>query len=133
MDKTALIKEALQAREKAYAPYSGFMVGAALLTSEGKIYQGCNIENASYPATNCAERTAIYRAIAEGERNFEAIAIAGGPKGNAPKDFCYPCGICRQVMAEFADKDSFFVIVAKSDTEYEEYLLSDLLPHGFML
>lgn len=128
-----LIKEALKARERSYAPYSGFAVGAALLGSDNRVYFGCNIENASYSATNCAERTAFYQAIAAGERTFKAIAIVGGPKDKAPVEFCYPCGICRQVMAEFCKMNEFRIIVAKSATEYEEFWLEDLLPHGFIL
>lgn len=133
MDKKKLIQEALSAREKAYAPYSGFMVGAALLSASGTVYHGCNVENASYPATNCAERTALFAAIAAGEREFDAIAIVGGIKGAVPSQFCYPCGICRQVLSEFVSPDSFLVLVAKSETEYEEFLLKDLLPYGFTL
>ncbi len=128
--KITLIEAALQAREGAYIPYSGYAVGAAVLTEEGKIYAGCNIENASYGATNCAERTAVFKAVSEGERRFAAIAIAGGKKGDAPDGFAYPCGICRQVLKEFAG-ERFTVLVAKSPTEFEEYTLEELLPHGF--
>ena len=133
MNKTELIQEAMKARENAYAPYSGFTVGAALLSSSGKVYHGCNVENASYPATNCAERTALFSAVASGEHHFEAVAIIGGMKGEAPAQFCYPCGICRQALSEFASPDSFVVLVAKSETEFEEFLLKDLLPYGFSL
>lgn len=125
-----LIKSALEAREKAYTPYSHFKVGAALLTSDKKVYQGCNVENASYGATNCAERTAFFKAISEGERSFLAIAIVGGLEGTSPSDYAYPCGICRQVMNEFADKD-FQVIVAKNPQEYKLFKLEELLPAGF--
>ncbi len=125
-----LIRAALDARKLAYAPYSHYTVGAALLTAEGDIVQGCNIENASYGAANCAERTAVFRAVSEGRRGFCAIAIAGGMEGAEPVDYAYPCGICRQVMQEFAGED-FVVIVAKSVTDYREYRLSDLLPYGF--
>ena len=125
-----LIKEALLARKTAYAPYSGYTVGAALLTAEGEIYIGGNIENASYGATNCAERTAIFKAVSEGKRKFAAIAIAGGMGGEEPVDYAYPCGICRQVMQEFCDSD-FKIIVAKSIAEYKEYTLAELLPCGF--
>lgn len=125
-----LIQAALDARRLAYAPYSRYRVGAALLTAEGEILQGGNIENASYGATNCAERTVIFRALSEGRRNFCAIAIAGGMEGAEPADYAYPCGICRQVMQEFAGED-FIVIVAKSVTDYKEYRLGDLLPYGF--
>lgn len=125
-----LIKAALKAREMAYTPYSHYAVGAALLARDGSIYQGGNIENASYGATNCAERTAIFKAVSEGCRDFAAIAIAGGIEGCDPTEYAYPCGICRQVMQEFAGED-FRVIVAKSVSEYKEYLLKELLPYGF--
>lgn len=125
-----LIKAALNARENAYAPYSNYHVGAALMTSDGKIYQGCNVENASYGATNCAERTAFFKAVSEGERKFTAIAIAGGLKGQAPTSYAYPCGICRQVMQEFGSGD-FRIIVVKSEQDYKEYTLKELLPEGF--
>ena len=127
---TELINCALEAREKSYAPYSGYAVGAALLTGSGKVYQGVNIENASYGATNCAERTAFFKAVSEGERIFRAIAIVGGLIGEEPVDYAYPCGVCRQVMQEFADND-FIVIVAKSITDYQIYKLEELLPFGF--
>lgn len=130
MDNKALVKEALEAREMAYTPYSNFAVGAALLTKDGKIYRGCNIENASYTPTNCAERTAIFKAVSEGEREFAAIAVVGGPAGNPPVDFCYPCGVCRQVMAEFCD-DDFVVLIGKSEDEIREHTLADILPHTF--
>ena len=127
---TKWIETALDAREKAYAPYSGFCVGAALVTLDGKIYTGCNVENASFGATNCAERTAIFKAISEGERSFQAIVIAGGPKGEKPENYAYPCGMCRQVMIEFC-KDDFKVICAKSTEEYQIFSLAELVPHGF--
>ena len=126
----ALIQAALDARATAYAPYSHYTVGAALLTAEGEIYTGGNIENASYGASNCAERTAIFKAVSEGRRRFLAIVIAGGMEGSEPTDYAYPCGICRQVMKEFAGRD-FRVIVAKSLTDHREYGLEELLPHGF--
>lgn len=125
-----LIQSALEARHNAYSPYSHYQVGAALLAESGKIFQGCNIENASYGATNCAERTAIFKAVSEGERGFRAIAITGGLEGQEPKDYAYPCGICRQVISEFAGKE-FSIIVAKSIEEYEVYTLAELLPAGF--
>lgn len=125
-----LIQAALNARKNAYVPYSHYQVGAALLTAEGEIYTGCNIENASYGAANCAERTAFFKAVSEGRRNFSAIAIAGGMEGEAPVDYAYPCGICRQVMKEFAAGD-FKVIVAKSPGDYLEFRLDELLPRGF--
>ena len=133
MTNEALILEAKKAREKSYSPYSHFQVGAALLGKSGKVYHGCNIENAAYPATNCAERTALYSAVAQGEQSFCAIAIVGGLKNSMPKEYCYPCGICRQVLSEFCDADTFRVIVAKSEEDYEEFYLKDLLPHGSVL
>lgn len=126
----ALIQAALDARELAYAPYSHYTVGAALLTEEGSVYQGGNIENASYGATNCAERTAIFKAVSGGCRHFRAIAITGGMEGMNAVDYAYPCGICRQVMQEFAGKD-FIVIVAKTIADFQIYFLEDLLPFGF--
>lgn len=125
-----LIQAALEARKTAYAPYSHYTVGAALLTAEGDIFQGCNIENASYGAANCAERTAIFKAVSEGRRGFKAIAVAGGMEGAEPVDYAYPCGICRQVMQEFAGED-FKIFVVKSVAEYKEYRLKELLPFGF--
>lgn len=127
---TKLINLAIDSREDAYCPYSGFSVGAALLTKEGKIFTGCNIENASYGATNCAERTAIFKAVSEGITDFLAIAIVGGKKDYIPSDYAYPCGICRQVMSEFCSSD-FPVIVAKSDLDYKLFQLSELLPYSF--
>lgn len=125
-----LINSALEARKSAYVPYSHYAVGAALLTAEGKIYTGGNIENASYGATNCAERTAIFKAVSEGERNFTAIAVAGGMEGREPADYAWPCGICRQVMQEFAGK-GFRVLVARSVSDYKAYEFQELLPFGF--
>lgn len=130
MDNKELIRMALEAREQAYVPYSKYMVGAALLTKEGKVYKGCNIENAAYTPTNCAERTAFFKAVSEGERNFEAIAVVGGYKG-APVDYAYPCGVCRQVMMEFCNPKSFRIITAISEEEYLERTLEEILPHGF--
>jgi cytidine deaminase len=129
----ALIEAALRARERSYSPYSHFQVGAALQTSGGKIYSGCNIENAAYSPTNCAERTAFFKAVSEGERSFWAIAIAGGPKGRDELDFCAPCGVCRQVMMEFCDPKEFQIILAKSVDAYKVYRLEELLPLGFRL
>lgn len=128
--KKKLLMEALEARAMAYTPYSHYTVGAALLTAEGEIYMGGNIENASYGATNCAERTAVFKAVSEGRRDFRAIAIAGGMEGQEPADYAYPCGICRQVLREFAGKD-FRVLVVRSISDYREYTLEELLPHGF--
>lgn len=125
-----LIRKALEARKRAYVPYSHYAVGAALLTAEGRIFTGCNVENASYGATNCAERTAFFKAVSEGEHRFTAIAIAGGLEGQEPRDYAYPCGICRQVMREFGQGD-FRILVARSEEDYQEYRLDELLPFGF--
>ncbi len=130
MDKKELVKEALAAREFAYTPYSNFSVGAALLCKDGTVFRGCNIENAAYTPTSCAERTAIFKAVSEGQREFSAIAIVGGPAGTPPVDFCYPCGVCRQVIAEFCRRD-FKIYIAKSEDEIREYSLDDILPHAF--
>lgn len=126
-----LIKKASSMLEFSYAPYSNFHVGAALLTKNGKIFTGCNIENATYGATNCAERTAFFKAISEGEKDFCAIAIVGGKNGKID-DFCSPCGICRQVMAEFCSKD-FKIILANSKNEIKTFSLEELLPESFCL
>jgi cytidine deaminase len=125
-----LIRDAIEAMHKAYAPYSHHHVGAALLTKQQKIYQGCNIENASYTPTNCAERTAFFKAVSEGEREFSAIAVVGGKDG-VLKDFCPPCGVCRQVMREFVDPKSFLVILARSEEDYLVFFLEELLPLSF--
>ena len=125
-----LIEKAIDMRNYSYAPYSKFRVGAALLAKDGKIFGGCNIENAAYGHSNCAERTAFFKAVSEGVREFTAIAIAGGPEEGIV-DFCAPCGVCRQVMAEFCEADSFLVILAKSVEEYEVYTLSELFPKSF--
>ena len=129
MDDKNLVQQALEARRKAYVPYSKFAVGAALLCEDGTVYRGCNIENAAYPATNCAERTAIFKAVSEGRRDFTAIAIVGGPAGQAVKDFCPPCGICRQVMREFCGED--FTIVLTDGQEIRTYALAQMLPCSF--
>ena len=128
IDYKSLMIEAQNARKYSYAPYSHFRVGAALLTKSGKIYTGCNIENAAYSATNCAERTAIFKAVSEGERDFEAIAIVGGREGEI-SEFCTPCGVCRQVIAEFCSKD--FKIILGNKDKYEVYTLETLLPFAF--
>lgn len=125
-----LIKEAINSINKAYAPYSGFKVGAALLTAGQKIYTGCNIENAAYSPSNCAERTAFFKAVSEGERDFMAIAIVGGDNGNI-KDYCPPCGVCRQVMREFVNPGRFLVILARSEDDCLVFFLEELLPMGF--
>lgn len=124
-----LIKLAIQARKQAYCPYSGFAVGAALLCKDGTIYTGCNIENASFSPTNCAERTAFFKAISEGKREFVAIAIMGG---SSKFEECYPCGVCRQVMAEFCDED-FEVICGVSEDAYNVLKFANLLPKTFRL
>lgn len=124
MENKELIKLAMNVRDNAYVPYSNFKVGACLLTKNGKTFVGCNVENASFGATNCAERTAIFSAVASGEKEFEKIAIIG----SNPNEYAYPCGICRQVMSEFGD---FTVIVAKDENDYKEFKLSKLLPSSF--
>ena len=129
MNEKELVKRAIQARKAAYAPYSKFRVGACLLSKNDKIYYGCNIENASYPATNCAERTAFFRAVSEGEREFQKIAIVGGAE--QIEDLCPPCGICLQVMMEFCNPETFEIILGREDLQYEKYLLKELLPKGF--
>ena len=122
----ALAKEAML---RAYAPYSGFFVGAALLTKSGNVYTGCNIENAAFSPTNCAERTAFFKAVSEGEREFSAIAVVGG-KGGVITNLCSPCGVCRQVMQEFCGPD-FVIHMGKEKDGYETVTLRDLLPYGF--
>ncbi|MEI3299943.1 MAG: cytidine deaminase [Eubacterium sp.] len=127
-----LIKLAMEAREKSYCPYSGFAVGAALQTKEGKIYLGCNIENAAFTPTNCAERTAFFKAVSEGEKEFCRIAIVGGKKDGV-LELTSPCGVCLQVMQEFCDPDAFEVILAAAEEKYEILKLRQLLPYGFEL
>lgn len=129
-DTKTLIRLAAEARERAYAPYSGFQVGAALLGADGTVYQGCNIENAAYTPTNCAERTAFFKAVSEGTRQFDAICIVGGKTG-PPDSYTAPCGVCRQVMMEFCDPETFRVILAIDEERYQEYRLKELLPLGF--
>ncbi len=129
MNNKNLVVEAIRAMNNSYSPYSNFKVGAALLTESGKIYTGCNIENASFSPTNCAERTAFFKAISEGERSFLKIAVVGGLKGEI-SDYTAPCGVCRQVMNEFCDSN-FSVILAKSEEDIIEYKLCELLPLGF--
>lgn len=127
-----LIKLAMEARGKSYCPYSGFAVGAALQTKEGKIYQGCNIENAAFTPTNCAERTAFFKAVSEGEKEFCRIAIVGGKKDGV-LERTSPCGVCLQVMQEFCDPDAFEVILATAEEKCEILKLRQLLPYGFEL
>lgn len=123
---------AMDMREYSYAPYSNYRVGAALLTGDGKIYTGCNIENGSYSVTNCAERTAFFKAVSEGERGFQAIAVAGASKDSKRLDYCVPCGVCLQVMAEFCEPD-FLVIMVRGENEYTVKRLRELLPDSFRL
>lgn len=131
MDNQQLIKAALKARDNAYAPYSHFAVGAAVLTKDGQVYTGCNIENASFGATNCAERTAIFKAVSAGYKEFIKIAIVGGKVGEEITEFAYPCGVCRQVIAEFSNPKEMCVLVAKSEEDYIEKSLEELLPFSF--
>ena len=121
-----LIAAALEARKRSYAPYSHYHVGAALWTQSGKLYTGCNIENASYTPTNCAERTAFFKAVSEGQKEFTAIAINGDAD-----DYLYPCGVCRQVMAEFCDPETFQVILVNTPDDYKIFTLEELLPGAF--
>ena len=121
-----LVEKAYTAKQYAYAPYSGFHVGAALLCGDGTIFTGCNIENAAYSPANCAERTAVFKAVSEGYRSFLAIAVAG-----SSGEYLAPCGVCRQVLMEFCDPDSFLVILAKNQTQYQSFRLGELFPHAF--
>ena len=125
-----LCQKAIEAMQRSYSPYSNCKVGAALLARSGKVYLGCNIENASYSPTICAERTAFAKAVSEGEREFEAIAIVGSPNGKIDRVFA-PCGVCRQVMAEFCDADNFRILLVKAPNAYEEVTLAELLPYTF--
>ncbi len=125
-----LIEVAMKAREMAYTPYSHFQVGAALLTKDGKVYPGCNIENAGYTPSNCAERTAFFKAVSEGAREFAAIAIVAGMEGGELIRTA-PCGVCRQVMMEFCDPETFRILLAVSPDQYEEWTLERMLPLGF--
>lgn len=131
IDKKALVESALSARHFAYAPYSGFSVGAALLAADGTVFTGCNVENSTFTPGNCAERTAFFKAVSEGCREFLAIAIVGGPSEKEPEDFCSPCGVCRQVMMEFCDPETFQVILGCGDGRAKSYTLAELLPLGF--
>ena len=125
-----MIDLAIAQLKYSYTPYSGFKVGAALLTAEGKFYTGCNIENAAYSPTNCAERTAFFKAVSEGERDFRAICIVGGKDG-VLTEYAAPCGVCRQVMMEFCNPDTFQIILATGKEQYEVFTLRGLLPLGF--
>lgn len=136
MNYEELIKTATEMTKRSYVPYSHFHVGAALLDSNGKVWTGCNIENAAYGPSNCAERTAVFKAVSEGARSFEAIAIVGGPEDENGKvqiqDFCPPCGVCRQVLSEFCDRD-FKIILANGKGEQKVFTLAELLPESFSL
>ena len=125
-----LIDIAIRQLDFSYSPYSGFKVGAALLTKDGEIYMGCNIENASYTPTNCAERTAFFKAVSEGVREFQAICIVGGQNG-VLTEYAAPCGVCRQVMMEFCDPETFQIILAINKEKYDVFTLKELLPLGF--
>ncbi len=131
MNIEELITQALEAMDRAYAPYSGYKVGAALLCKDGTVYQGCNIENAAYSPTVCAERTAFFRAVCDGQRDFAAIAVCGGKNG-VITGFFPPCGVCRQVMREFC-ADDFTVYLIGKDRTYQSLTLSELLPFSFSL
>lgn len=132
MKKEELVKAAYEAQRFSYSPYSGFQVGAALLTKSGKIYTGCNIENAAFSPTNCAERTAFFKAVSEGEREFEAIAVVGNKKDTPEEEwsFCAPCGVCRQVILEFVNPEEFEIYLGKGE-EIKSFTLKQLLPESF--
>lgn len=136
MNYEELIKTATEMTKRSYVPYSHFHVGAALLDSNGKVWTGCNIENAAYGPSNCAERTAVFKAVSEGARSFEAIAIVGGQEDENGKvqiqDFCPPCGVCRQVLSEFCDRE-FKIILANGNGEQKVFTLAELLPESFSL
>ena len=129
MTDIELIKKAKKAAENSYSPYSGYTVGAALLSKDGKVFIGCNIENAAYSPTNCAERTAVFKAVSEGVREFEKIAVVGGYRLDF-KDYFAPCGVCRQVLREFCDED-FVILLGKNADEYKRLTLKELLPCSF--
>ena len=132
MNKEELVKMAYEAQKLSYSPYSNFQVGAALLAASGKVYTGCNIENAAFSPTNCAERTAFFKAISEGEKEFTAIAVVGNKKDALPEEweFCTPCGVCRQVMLEFVNPETFLIYSGKGE-EVKTFTLKDLLPESF--
>lgn len=133
LDEKVLILSAIEARKSSYTPYSNFRVGAALLTKDGKIYQGCNIECASYTPTTCAERTALLKAVSEGHREFSAIAVVGGPDEEIDvfSNYATPCGVCRQYLREFCNPKEMKVIIAKSENESKTFTLEELLPVSF--
>ncbi len=131
MNDRELIDLALEARKMSYSPYSGFLVGAALLCKDGSVYTGCNIENSAFSPTNCAERTAFFKAVSEGKREFNKIAVVGGDSSeNIPLNYCPPCGVCRQVMKEFCLGD-FEIIIAKNPDEFKMLTLAEILPLSF--
>lgn len=129
MTDIELIEKAKKAAENSYSPYSGYTVGAALLSKDGRVFTGCNIENAAYSPTNCAERTAVFKAVSEGVREFEKIAVVGGYRLDF-KDYFAPCGVCRQVLREFCDED-FIILLGKNADEYKRLTLKELLPCSF--
>lgn len=131
MTDIKLLEEAKKARLMAYAPYSKFKVGAALLTKSGKVYHGCNIENAAYTPTNCAERTAFFKAVSEGETEFEKIAVVGAMEGREADNICSPCGVCRQVMMEFCNPKTFKIILSNGKGNILVSSLDEILPYGF--
>ena len=130
MKAEELVRLAGKVKEKAYVPYSKFHVGAVLLAKNGTYYTGCNIENAGYTATNCTERTAFFKAVSEGVRDFQAICIVGGKDG-VLTEYAAPCGVCRQVMMEFCDPETFQIILAVDKEKYDIFTLNELLPLGF--
>ena len=125
-----LCQKAIDMRSESYAPYSDFLVGSAVLLGDGSVYTGCNIENSAFGPSICAERTAIFKAVSEGHKDFVAIAIAGG-KRDGELQYCAPCGVCRQVMREFCDPENFYIILARSEADYWVYTLEELLPMSF--
>ena len=125
-----LIQTAIEYRKRSYSPYSGYQVGAALLSADGEIFGGCNIESASFSPTNCAERTALFKAVSEGKKDFTAIAVVGGKAGDA-LEFCTPCGVCRQALVEFCNPKEFVVYLGTGTEDYKGYLLEELLPYSF--
>ena len=131
MNDKELVRLAFEAREHAYAPYSGFMVGAALLCQDGTVYQGCNIENAAYGVAQCAERTALFHAVYEGKRDFRALAVVGKHRTAQSFDYCTPCGICRQALREFCSPQDFRILLARSEDDIKVCTLEELLPMGF--
>ena len=125
-----LIQTAIEYRKRSYSPYSGYQVGAALLSADGEIFGGCNIESASFSPTNCAERTALFKAVSEGKKDFTAIAVVGGKAGDA-LEFCTPCGVCRQALVEFCNPKECVVYLGTGTEDYKGYLLEELLPYSF--